>query len=141
MRRINWLGELISLAQRLDGAAFRWGHTDCAMLCIEAVDAVSGSSHAVAHRGQYASRRASLRYQRRVGDLAEGLRRAGLFLLELRSAAAGDILTHPHPDLPWVVGHVCFGRFSLTAREDVGVCWVHTAAVQGMEGARAWRIA
>lgn len=134
------LGRLAEWARSRLGDEFRWGETDCAILCLEAVDVMAGTTLAVRHRGRYRTAAQSLRYQRKVGmDLAGQI--AGVAFAAHGTPRIGDILTHAHPERPWQVGHVCFGVLALTAHEAGGVDWVPTHSIFSMPNARTWRIA
>lgn len=140
MRIAGWEAELTCWATRTIGRPFVWGESDCAILCAEAFDVMTGQDHSRELRGAYFSRIGALRYQSRVRSLWSGLLGAGCkplaspFLI-----ARGDFL------LGWergfCCGHVCLGEWSLTAGPEDGVCVCDTDELRVLPHMRALRLA
>lgn len=141
MRHVDWKDRLLKWASRRMGASFAWGDTDCALIVFEALDVITGSHIAAAHRGRYRNARQAARYQLRHRiDLAVCLAAAGAFRWP-GMALTGDLVLHPHPDGPWQVGHVVLGPHCLTANEECGVYLGKTEDALKQPGAAVWRIA
>lgn len=129
---------LLSWARGWEGAPFRWGESDCALIVAEAVDLLSGSATAAALRGCYRSRAQALRFQRRNFDLPSLIRAQGFFALAERGTPeAGDILIARARG--FACGHVCLGRLSLSAWPELGVGLCKTADLMALPDCRVYR--
>ena len=141
MRLPDWRVRLLLWSRQRLGCAFEWGRSDCAIVCAEAYDAITGGRLAAQYAGRYRTARGAARFQRRHGvTLREGLEKAGVFRWQ-GVPVMGDLILHPHPDGPWVVGHVVLGPFCLTAAEAPGVYLGRTEDAIAQPGAGVWRIA
>ena len=140
VKTIGWEARLMRWAATRLRMPFRWGETDCCILCLEAVDAIAGSSLAAEHRGRYASAAEALRYQRRRTNLLRALADAGgIFpLRRFETPARGDILVAPGGG--FFCGHVCLGEHALSAWPGQGVGLGLTAAAAALPGVILLRI-
>lgn len=94
------------------GLPFAWGETDCAVLCLEAFDALTGRRLADVYRGRWNSRPTAIRFAR-DHDLVQVLDVAGCRRIDSGFQQRGDLLLVPAH--PFVEGHVCLGRNALSS--------------------------
>lgn len=129
MKRAGWVILLAQWAEQRYRQPFAWGRTDCAMLALEAFDLMTGGALVEKHRGRYSTSAQALRYQRRETDLPAELQRAGCFRVrdgEAVVALHGDILIAERDG--FLCGHVCLGKFALSASIEQGaVALCHVA--------------
>lgn len=138
MRTPDWDVRLARWATLRTGERFRWGQTDCVLLCLEAFDVMTGSDKADAHRGRWRSRAGALRYQRENDtDLLRGLRAFGCVDVEVGFQQRGDFIIVERSPIPH--GLVCFGEKSLGAEPHGQVSWsrLNFAVPQGLRVLRA----
>lgn len=122
MRRPDWDTRLARWATRRNGEPFRWGQTDCAMLCFEAFDAMTGQALAAAHRGKYDSAAGAIRYQiENSVNVGIVLARAGCVEVVPGFQQRGDFIVVDREPFPH--GHVCFGAKALSASIGGAVSW------------------
>lgn len=127
MRVTHWDVKLAEWAQGRLGQPFVWGQTDCAILSLEAVDVLAGTTLADEHRGRYATERQALRYIRvHSFHLGRWLLAAGLAVIQPGFQQRGDILV---ADNVWASGHVCLGRRALSSAVNGAVLLADSAAV------------
>lgn len=142
MRREGWQAMLDDWCKRRHGEAFEWGRMDCALLCAEAVDVITGTQLAAAFRGRWATQRSAINYQRRLRtDLVVELNKAGAFRWQ-GQPLLGDIIVHPYQGFPGMFsGYVCFGLAAMSANPEQGVYLCETTAAMAQPGAFVMRIA
>jgi hypothetical protein len=139
MKRRDWQPRLSAWARARIGAPFQWGLSDCAILCAEAVDAMTGSTHARSLRGAWGSQAQALRFQRRTGSLVRGLLLSGCFPLKpVVDWMPGDIIVAERDG--FIAGHVCLGDLSLSSLPGLGVCLCETRLLRVYPGSRALRL-
>jgi hypothetical protein len=140
-RLAGWQERLAAWAQRRLGDPFQWGESDCAIVCCEAFDCLTGSRMAAEYRARYHNARQALRFQAKRGiNLQTELERRGAFRWQ-GMALFGDLILHPHPEEPWMVGHVVIGpELVLSANEAAGVCCGRIADAVAQPGAGVWRV-
>ena len=128
VRPLNWDVALIAWAEHLRGSPFEWGVTDCAILCLEAFDIMSGrwgqpdgcGGLAEQYRGRYADERAARRFQvLHDVDLRKKLVAAGCTPVAPNFQQCGDFLLESAGG--FVCGHVCLGLHALSATPESGV--------------------
>lgn len=125
MRIEHWEAALTEWARNRCGAPFEWGQTDCAMLCFEAFDALTGEALAARYRGRYASERSALRFMAEHGiDLRWVLIEAGCLPVAKGFQQRGDFMLVPIG--AFVGGHVCLGDRVISAPPGgrVGYGWL-----------------
>ena len=134
----GWEQALRAWADELLGAPFRWGESDCAIMCAKAFDAMTGSEFAEPLRGSYSSFRSAVRYQRQH-DLWHGLLKAGCRALPSPLLmSTGDFVISFKRGL--FCGSVCFGEVSLSSTESSGVVLLNTDLLLSAEPLRVLRI-
>lgn len=143
MRVSDWFYLLVAWSNRISGQAFAWGERDCALICFDAFDVMTGRYVARNYRGRWHDAASAIRYQwRNKTDLARELERLAVVRIPGSAPLVGDFILHPYPDpaQPFMVGHICFGEFSLGAHIEHGICAARTASVLAESGAGIWRI-
>ena len=118
---------LMVRAQELLGFPFEYGQTDCAMICILLLDAMTGSQHADQYRGQWHDRKSALRALSRKGSLQTGLEALGCLPIAPGFQQVGDFIL-AEDAAGWIYSHVCLGERSISSSPEDGVCLVDTAA-------------
>lgn len=137
LRLADWHPRLADWAASRFGQPLQWGHNDCAMLCLEAIDVQCGTAWAGVYRGRWDSPHRARRFARRVETLPQALAKIGL--VEVAEAPRrGDLITIPADG--WDCGYVCLGAAVLSAWINAGVALAHTPA-QPEPGQRVWRMA
>lgn len=120
------------------GRPFAWGETDCALICFEAFDAITGLSLAAQHRGQWSDEESARRFQtERATDLQRTLMTAGCVEVRPGFQQRGDFILHDAA--PFVAGVVCLGRHCTGVARDEPVRQWRTAAALAAAGARILR--
>ena len=120
MRPLNWDVALIAWADRLRGSEFKWGVTDCAILCCEAFDIMTTGGLAKQYRGRYTDEIGARRFQAlHEIDLETVLKAAGCTPVAPNFQQCGDFLLEFAGG--FVCGHVCLGLHALSARPGDGV--------------------
>lgn len=121
LKRPRWESTLVLWAQSRVGQPFAWGRVDCAILCFEAFDRMTGLALAAEYRGRYSTEAQARRFQRRRTDLFRVLKAAGCFEAK-PPALVGDILVAAKDG--FLCGHVCLGRLAISAEpwSGVGLC-------------------
>lgn len=137
-RVADWSPRLASWAEKRFGAPFVWGQTDCAMVCLEAIDVMCGTQAAPQYRGRWHSAASARRFARRASDLPQILADVGL-MTAAHPPRRGDLLTLPGGG--WQCGYVCFGDLLLSVRLDIGVALTRTAMALHEPGWKTWRVA
>ena len=138
MRVPDWDVRLANWASYWLDAPFSWGHCDCNILALEALQCLTGKPHADAFRGRYDSAAGALRLQRDDDyDLARYLTAQGAQIIPRNFQQRGDILVVMRDG--FACGHVCFGERALCAAPDHPVCWGSTEALLDL-GAVIYRI-
>lgn len=143
MRNVGWEEMLRTWAWHRMGDAFRWGDNDCAMLCFEAADLITGRRPGLKsqYSGRWSNQRTALRFQEREQiNLEIALNRAGAFRRQ-GTPVLGDLVLHPHPRLAFVCGQVCVGEMVLSSNEDLGVYFARRADVCAQSGSFVMRLA
>ena len=139
MKRADWKARLAAWMAARRGTPFRWGWCDCALVCVEALDAMRGSDLAVTYYGRYRTAGEALRFQRRTASLVDVLQAAGCAVAADRPED-GDIVTVPRRG--FLCGHIVFsGCYVLSADLKHGVTVGRLADALAMPGARVWRAA
>lgn len=138
MRPRDWDTRLARWATLRNGEPFRWGETDCALLCFEAFGAITGLDVWTRYRGQWHSRSSALRYQQRHGtDVTREL--LGLGCVEARPGfqQRGDFVIVERSPFPHA--HICFGEKALSSMPKGAVCWgrLNFGVPEGMRVLRA----
>ena len=118
---------LLAWAQSRVGRPFKWGQTNCLMLCLEAVDVLRGSDLAGAWRSKCNNIRDVIRNTRRL-DAAAELRKAGFIKINT-PPKSGDLIIGLPPHYRQFSGHVVLGDHCLSSTPQVGVgyAWVRDA--------------
>ena len=120
IRPRNWDVKLIAWAENLRGSPFEWGVTDCAILCCEAYDIMTGGQLAKQYRGRYANETEAWKFQTQHGiHLKKGLLAAGCTPVTSNFQQCGDFLLESAGG--FMCGHVCLGVQALSARPGEGV--------------------
>lgn len=123
MRRPDWDVRLATWATRRNGELFAWGQTDCAMLCFEAYDAMTGRDLAGAHRGRWRNRFGAIRFQvKHRTDVVVTLLAAGCVDVRPGYQQRGDFVIVERAPFPH--GHVCFGGKAISSSPGHLVSWV-----------------
>lgn len=133
MRRPDWDTRLARWATLRNLEPFVWGQTDCAMLCLEAFDVMTGLALAEEHRGRYHSQSSALRYQRQHGiDVDVALYRAGCVQVVPGLQQRGDFVIVEREPFPH--GHVSFGVKALSSTRRDFVRWgtINFSVSEGM---------
>lgn len=117
MKLPDWDVRLMLWAEEVRHAGFQWGVRDCAQLCLDAWSIMTGRDHP--HRGQYASERQAVRYQRSVATIQTALLDLGCAAVPAAFRQRGDFILVR--DRTWRVGNVCMGELSLSANPELGV--------------------
>lgn len=122
MRHPDWEGRLSRWATQANGLPFKWGHTDCVMLCLEAYDALAGTGLAEIYRGKWHSRSSALRFQRSFDfRLARVLPELGCVPVKAGYQQRGDFIIVEREPFPH--GHVCFGEKAISSAIKGAVTW------------------
>lgn len=138
-RRADWEARLLELAAARFGQSFVWGVRDCAILGLEAFDALTGGDLASEYIGRYAGALGAVRFQRRFGvDLERVLRAQGCGVYAPRFAQRGDILVGRR--WGFACGHVVYGERALSADPKAGITWCRAIDLMDWPGALALRV-
>lgn len=133
MRLRDWEARLTAWVAARAGAPFVWGQTDCALIAMEAFDALTGRALAAAYRGLWPSLRAARAYAPGF-DLVQTLVRQGCATLSPSAGLRiGDFLMVKRR--AWWCAHVCCGALTLSAWPRLGVAWGETRAVLAIDPA------
>lgn len=135
-KRPGWEGTLALWARSRAGQSFAWGSVDCAILCFEAFDKMTGLALASEYRGRYSTEAQAHRFQRRRANLLSVLERAGC--LRAMDSRPGDVIVAPKNG--FLCGHVCLGRYCLSAWPESGVWLCESAEAASLPGAVVLRI-
>lgn len=135
MRLDGWDVRLARWATRANGLPFEWGRTDCAMLCFQALEQLTGRDVCSAYAGQWHSRSSALRYQARHGtNVTRELVKLGCVDVPFGQQQRGDFVIVE--DAPFPRAHVCFGEKVLSSAPRQRVAWLpmnfHVAAEGGL---------
>lgn len=121
-RRPDWEVRLARWATLRNGEPFVWGRTDCAMLCFEALEAITGADVCSRYLGQWHSRSSALRYQQRQGTtVTRELLGLGCSEITPGYQQRGDFVIIERAPFPHA--HVCFGEKALSSTIKGTVCW------------------
>lgn len=135
-KRRGWELRLALWAQQRMGQPFAWGRIDCAILCFEAFDEMTGLALAAEYRGRYSTEAQARRFQRRRANLLSVLERAGC--LRARNLIPGDIIVAPRDG--FLCGHVSLGRLALSAWPGTGVMLCESAEVAALPNTAVLRV-
>jgi hypothetical protein len=125
----HWVTALHARAQELLGTPFKYGVTDCPMVCLMMHDAMSSKAEADVHRGNWSDRKTGLDYVLRTGNSLENvLRGLGCTDVAVGFQQVGDFILTITAD-GWVRGHVCLGEKVISADRDNGVSLYGTVEI------------
>jgi len=132
----GWPWKLAAWSVKRIGKPFSWGETDCAILCLEAFDVMTGAHQAELYRARYRSLREAVKFQRDEVSLPDWLRSMGCFTVD--RSELGDFIVVERDGFQ--CGHVCFGSKSLSTWIDAGVNACQTEDVLTFPSARILRV-
>jgi hypothetical protein len=115
---------------------FAWGQNDCNTLCLAWLDELAGSATLKIAKGKYKNALGAAKYQKKIGHrLSDVLKQNGAVEIAPALQQEGDFIIAN--DDKWDCGHVCLGRYVLSAGPDSG-CTVYK--LKKFTGYTVWRV-
>jgi hypothetical protein len=120
MTRVKgWEEKLFKFVDDTLGEPFEWGVRDCNIYALECQDIIYETEFANQARKKFNDKKSALAFQRKRGNLKEGLKGEGYVDIKKNFWQTGDVILVESDG--FLAGHVCMGNKAVGVVEGHGV--------------------